>query len=214
VRPSRAIVRPGSKKGATILVFKLKRGARLQFTVVRVHPSCEVVGRFSVPARAGLNRVRFRGRVGGRPLAAGTYRLLVRARGARRYAAAVTLVVASNGWRPSDAKLRAARRANACNDQRADSAASTSEGAAAESGGQSGAHDAVGKNTHSAAPLFDAAIAGLRKSKALGAATGGLVREAGPSRILLALGLLTLLSALMGAGVLAYIARHRADPRY
>jgi hypothetical protein len=85
----------------------------VRFTVVRVYPTCERVGSFRVRARAGVNRVKFRGRLRGRPLDEGTYRLLVRPRGARADAAALKLVVV-RGAPLSAQELRAARDANVC----------------------------------------------------------------------------------------------------
>lgn len=83
----------------------------LRFTVVRVYPTCERIGSFRVHARAGVNRVKFRGRLQGRPLAEGTYRLLVRGRGAG-VDAAVRLVVVREPLSRGD--LRRARNANVC----------------------------------------------------------------------------------------------------
>jgi hypothetical protein len=83
----------------------------LRFTVVRVYPTCERIGSFRVRAHAGVNRVKFRGRLQGRPLAEGTYRLLVRGRGAR-VDAAVRLVVVREPLSPGE--LRRARNANVC----------------------------------------------------------------------------------------------------
>jgi hypothetical protein len=113
VRTTRPTVRPDSKHGATTIVFRLARPSVVRFTVVRVYPTCERVGSFLVRARAGVNRVKFRGRLKGRPLQEGTYRLLVRARGARADAAALKLVVV-RGEPLSVEELRAARNANVC----------------------------------------------------------------------------------------------------
>jgi hypothetical protein len=112
VRVTRTLVRPNARKGGTTIVFALKKRTLVRFTVIRVYPSCERVGSFSVRARKGVNRIRFRGRLGRRALADGTYRLVAQARGQRRAAATVTIVVARG--RPSAASLARARRANAC----------------------------------------------------------------------------------------------------
>ncbi len=113
VRTSRTVVRPNRKNGGTTLVFKLSRPTLLRFTIVRVHPSCERVGSFAVRGRAGVNRVPFRGRVRGRPLPDGTYRLRIRPKGARADVAVVTVVIV-NGKRITAAELRKARHASAC----------------------------------------------------------------------------------------------------
>jgi hypothetical protein len=85
----------------------------VRFTVLRVYPTCERVGAFRVRAHAGVNKVKWRGRLKGRPLQEGTYRLLVRARGAGQDAAALKLVVV-RGKPLSVKELREARNANVC----------------------------------------------------------------------------------------------------
>jgi hypothetical protein len=113
VRASRTVVRPERRDGGTTLVFKLARPAVLRFTIVRVYPSCERVGSFVVRGRRGVNRVPFRGRVRGKPLPDGTYRLRIRPKGARADVAVVTVVIV-NGRRLSSAEVRRARRADVC----------------------------------------------------------------------------------------------------
>lgn len=113
IRSTRPTVRPDKKNGGTIIVFRLTRPAVVRFTIVRVSPTCERVGAFRVRAHAGVNRVPFRGRLRGRPLSEGTYRLLVRARGAAADAAALKIVVV-RGKPLSAEELRQAREANVC----------------------------------------------------------------------------------------------------
>jgi hypothetical protein len=113
VRTTRSTVRPDRKDGATTIVFELSRPAIVRFTVVRVSPTCEWVGSFRVRAHAGVNRIPFRGRLHGRALPEGTYRLLVRARGARGNAAAIRIVVVDGPPLSAD-ELRGARNANVC----------------------------------------------------------------------------------------------------
>jgi hypothetical protein len=86
----------------------------LTVTVVRVYPTCKRLGTFTVRAHAGTNRIRFRGRLGRRALPEGSYRLVVRARGAVRDAAAVPIVIARG--RVSPEALRKARRASVCSE--------------------------------------------------------------------------------------------------
>jgi hypothetical protein len=93
-----------------VVVFSLRHPMLLRVTVVRVYPTCDVVGTFRVRGRAGVNRVPFRGRLHGRPLASGTYRLLI---GARRLPSAEATIVVARG-KVSARHLRKARRANAC----------------------------------------------------------------------------------------------------
>lgn len=81
------------------------------FTVNQVAPACIGIGHFTVKAHAGVNRVRFAGRVGGRPLEAGTYRIAARTPSGsvvRR----LTLVVVTTA--PNVVQLRSLRTANVC----------------------------------------------------------------------------------------------------
>jgi hypothetical protein len=64
----RAIVRRGGAR----LRFRLSRAAVVRFSVVRASDDV-VAGRFTVRSRRGLNRLRFSGRLRGRPLAPGAY---------------------------------------------------------------------------------------------------------------------------------------------
>jgi hypothetical protein len=107
---------------------------------VRVYPTCERVGSFRVRAHAGVNKIRWRGRLQGRPLAQGTYRVLVRARGAGRDAAALKIVVV-RGEPLSARELRRARSANVCGtvDTAARNAAATTSGVGPTSSPSSGA---------------------------------------------------------------------------
>jgi hypothetical protein len=81
-------------------------------TVNQVSPACLEIGHFSVPGRAGLNRVRFDGAVHGRPLRAGTYHISIRA-AAGQVVRRVTLVVV-DGAAPSQDELRSLQSANTC----------------------------------------------------------------------------------------------------
>jgi len=101
------------------------------FTVLQVSPVCGVAGTFSVQGHRGLNRVRFNGRLRGRQLAPGTYRITAHSTGGVPVFH-VTLVVVSAGV-PSPSQLRVARRANVCGATLAASATRTSHGFAAVS---------------------------------------------------------------------------------
>jgi hypothetical protein len=117
------------KRRTTTFTFVLPRAARVVFTVNQVAPVCRGIGRFTVAGHAGLNRVRFRGRVNGEPLEAGTYRISARTRTGpvvRR----VTIVVV-NGPAPSRAEFAAARSANVCATTRESSSATPGSNAAA-----------------------------------------------------------------------------------
>jgi hypothetical protein len=119
----------GRKNGGTTLVFRLTSPSLLQIKVVRVYPTCSVVGSFTVRARAGVNRIRFRGRFRGRPLPVGGYRLIVRARGASRDAAVLPIVVARGRTNP--AAVRKAKKTIVCNQPIADFDASDAVAAGA-----------------------------------------------------------------------------------
>jgi hypothetical protein len=100
------------KRRTTTFTFVLPSPARVIFTVKQVSPTCVGIGNFGVAGHAGLNRVRFAGRVHGRQLAPGTYRIAARTT-AGRLVRRITLVVVS-GSAPTPAELTALRAANAC----------------------------------------------------------------------------------------------------
>ena len=126
---SRPWIAASGKKSrrSTILTFVVVRSGRVFFTVRQLSPECRIVGRFSVRAHAGLNRVRFAGRVGKRELTAGTYRLTARTRTGRALAR-VTIVVVERGA-PSRAELATLQRLNVCPDSHGFASAATSTGA-------------------------------------------------------------------------------------
>lgn len=68
-----------SKRKAVTLRLTLPKAARVVFVVQQIAPRCRLSGSFSVRGKPGVNRVRFRGRVGRRVLGPGTYRLIARA---------------------------------------------------------------------------------------------------------------------------------------
>jgi hypothetical protein len=171
LRASKSVVRPGRRDGGTTLIFTLKQGTVVRFTIIRVYPSCQRIGSFSVRAHAGINRVRFRGRLGGRPLAEGTYRLVAHARGQETAAATVTIVVVRG--KMSSAELRRARRANACSASEAHEI-DTAIGVART--GSSNDHPAV-KTKSVTDPVVGAAKAVVKKAKALPSAVGGAVND-------------------------------------
>jgi type IV secretory pathway TrbD component len=125
------------------------------FTVSQVWPVCRTAGHFSYRGHAGLNRVRFNGRVGSRQLGAGTYRISARTR-AGRTVRRMTLVVVDAGA-PTRAQLAAARSADVCSATAGSTGASNMGGLAAERlqrslqpKGQPSASGAVkGSTTHS-----------------------------------------------------------------
>ena len=195
MRVSRWVVRPGRKNGGTVVVFKLAREAVVRFTVVRVYPTCKLMGSFRVRAQAGVNRVPFRGRVRGRALPAGTYRLLLRVEGAKEDAAAVTIVVVRGKASPRN--LRKARRSAVCG--ATDTARNASPTSFHPPVGGSNAGDS--SKDRIAGPLVGAAKAVVKKAKALSSRFKKSVDDPAPvgALFLIAVGLLTLASAALGA---------------
>lgn len=202
MRATRTTVRTHGK--ATTIVFRLARPAVVNFTVVRVFPTCERLGVFRVRAHAGVNRVPFRGRLHGRPLSEGTYRLLVRARGTRAEAAAVKIVVV-DGPPLSRERLRAAREANACGS--ASTGADEATAALAAALGPTSLKPEPARDTRTArssgdrveGPIVDAARKTGRRAKSLGERFRKNVDEATwvlAPLVVLALGLAALLLVL------------------
>lgn len=115
LRTSRPWVnRKGSAKQRGVRIhFWLSRARTVVFYVDQLSPECRYVGKFLVRGRNGRNIVRFRGRIGGRVLEPGTYRLTARPRGEHgRRLAGVTIVVLEHP--PGRSELVAARSRNTC----------------------------------------------------------------------------------------------------
>jgi hypothetical protein len=112
LRSSRHYVAVRGKKARRILLtFVLAHASRVYFVVTQLSPDCEIVGRFSIRGKQGLNRVPFYGRIGRRTLEPGTYRLAAHTR-RRPTLARITLVVVDQA--PTPAQLRTAQAANVC----------------------------------------------------------------------------------------------------
>lgn len=113
-RSSRGWIATGGPKRrrTTTLSFVLPRSGRVILTVNQVSPQCVGFGHFTVKGRAGLNRVRFAGRVQGRKLVPGTYRISIRTPSGQ-VVRRITLVVI-DGSAPSSEELQAMRAANTC----------------------------------------------------------------------------------------------------
>jgi hypothetical protein len=201
------VVRPGRRNGGTTLIFRLTKAAVLDVTIVRVFPTCERIGTFSVRAHAGVNRIRFRGRFRGRALPVGGYRLVVRARGAERAAAAVPIVIA-RGEAPRVA-LDAARNGKVCRESIAEVGFASAAGIhdETESGGGGG------RIEQATDPIVRAAgaVAGAAKGL-LDRATGPLGGEDDPfddPYVLTIVGLFLVVICLLGTLLLAQIVHAR-----
>jgi hypothetical protein len=214
IHASKTVVRPGRRNGGTTLVFTLSEGTVVRFTVVRVYPSCERVGSFSVRAHSGVNRVRFKGRLGRRPLPAGTYRLVAQARGREAAAATVTIVVARGNTSPRE--LRRARGANTCSAAEAH-AIETVIGAAPARTAKNGDGGSGVRVRSVADPIVGAAKAAVKNAKRLTERVTAAVEENvfADRFVLLLVGLFTLAFALLGTLVLLQVIRIMGlrDPR-
>jgi hypothetical protein len=175
----------------------------LQLTVVRVFPTCRLVGSIRVRGRAGVNRVPFRGRVHGKRLPYGTYRLLIGGR--RAQPTAVATVVVARG-KVGAAKLRKARRANACVptigfDWASPDPYSSVTGAGTGSGGDKGISDSI----------VSAAKGVVKKGKSLAGGAREAIQDAAPTTtaFLVLVGLLTLTTAAFGALLVVNVLRWR-----
>jgi hypothetical protein len=206
VRASRTVVRPGRRNGGTTLVFKLSRPSVIRFTIVRVFPSCQRVGSFTVRGRRGVNRVPFRGRVRGKPLRDGTYRLRVRPKGARADVAVVTIVIV-NGKKLTAAELRRARHASACRPSLI-AAGDTTDDAAVATGGD--------RNGGGGKTVLDRARARIgMTAEAFSSSVGSIPGRLGDAAddafsdpfVLIVIGLLTLSTATLGTLLLAQLTR-------
>lgn len=101
-----------SERGVWI-TFWLSRARTVVFLVDELNPDCRYVGRFLIRGRAGRNQVPFRGRLRGRALDPGTYRLTAHPRGNRaRRLTGVTVVILERA--PAPAEIAAARARNTC----------------------------------------------------------------------------------------------------
>ena len=80
--------------------------------VMQIAPLCRTVGRIVIRGHAGRNVVRFRGRVGGRILVPGTYRITPRLRTGVELRSLLLVVVA--GRAPTPGEVASARATDAC----------------------------------------------------------------------------------------------------
>ena len=187
-----------------MLIVRLTKPAVLRVTIVRVFPSCKLIGSFNVRAHAGVNRIRFRGRFRGRALPVGGYRLVVRARGAERAAAAIPIVIA-RGVAPQ-AALDTARSGNQCSDEIAEigfvAAAGTNDDT--QSGG-------AGRIDRATKPVVGAAgaVAGAARDL-LGRATGALEdKPLDDPYVLLVIGVFLVVICVLATLLLAQIVHAR-----
>ena len=101
-----------SARGAWI-TFWLSRPGTVVFLVDEIAPECRYVGKFLSRGQAGRNSVRFRGRLLGRQLEAGTYRLTAHPRG-RRAQPLTGVTIAILDGSPGLTEVAAANARNTC----------------------------------------------------------------------------------------------------
>ena len=206
VKATRSVVRPGRKKGGTTVVFRLSRPAVLDITVARVYPTCKRVGTFTVRAHTGTNRIRFRGRLRGRPLPEGSYRLVVRARGATRDVAAIPIVIARGPVTAQE--LRKAKSASACTEPITDFDSAGVVRAATTRGGGDGASGVLTKVKGAIhAPFRTAAKTAKQAARGFGERIDEVSDEPVGRAILTLIGAIALASSVLGALVLTRILR-------
>jgi hypothetical protein len=106
-------VSKGRHHRATIILFRLEKAGRVRVTVTQLAPRCGAPRSFQFGGHKGVNKFRFRGRLGGRRLVPGTYRIVAQAvRSGRRLF--VTRVVIVGSGRPSRTELAALWLRNSC----------------------------------------------------------------------------------------------------
>ncbi|MDX6517451.1 MAG: hypothetical protein QOF50_297, partial [Gaiellaceae bacterium] len=111
VRASRRWASPSAKRPTTIVIV-LRAAGIVELRVNQISPLCRNAGRILVYGHAGRNVIRFRGRVGGRALAPGTYRITPRLRSGRQLRTLLVVVVV--GRSPAPGEVASGRAANAC----------------------------------------------------------------------------------------------------
>lgn len=181
----------------------------LRISIVRVYPTCKRVGSFSRRANAGINKIRFQGRFRGRALPQGGYRLVIRAVGAERDAAAVPIVIA-RGKMPAG-QLRKARSATVCSGPVADLGSEAGDLVTASSGSGDGSSGGVMASVRDrlGAPLTPV-VTMVRKAKGVSHHLKAAGNEASESPLILTLvafGLIALASALLGTLGVTHIVR-------
>jgi hypothetical protein len=135
--------------------FLLSAPGTVVFRVEELSPHCRYVGKFLVRGRSGRNVVRFRGRLRGRALPPGTYRVTAWVRGHRARQIRTTIVVLA---RPAGrAEIASARLRDTCE------GALESTGVGGPMGGVAGVRASLGttkgRRTHGP---FGAALGTLR----------------------------------------------------
>lgn len=210
----------GSKqRRITTLKFRLRGKGLVQFTVMQVSPVCRLVGTFRVHGHAGLNRLRFGGRVHGNQLSAGTYRITVRTRAGRLLA--VTTVVVVDARAPSKTELAFARQSNVCGSIGVLGAAAARGSFAAAAGGSANekASTIVRHQRSSGRPSNNAKPSGGHKLPPVASSAISAVGKAKSPIVIALLGLAVLMlglaavprAAVADPRVMTLVAAHRVE---
>jgi hypothetical protein len=139
-----SITGPALRRRTTI-VFRLARPGPLVFTLEELSPACRKLASFRGRGQRGVNRISFHARVGKRPVAPGTYRIVARRPGGRIVMQRKLVIV--RGGKPSRRQLAAARRANVCSSS---AKVATELGPLSDGSAPTGGNDSVSPETGSA----------------------------------------------------------------
>ena len=112
-RSPKWIVLKGRHHRATTFRYRLRKAGRVRVTVTQLAPRCGVTRSFQLRGHKGVNRFRFSGRLGGRRLAPGTYRIVARAVSSGRRLFVTRVVIVASG-RPNRSQLAALWMRNSC----------------------------------------------------------------------------------------------------
>jgi len=106
---------PNAQRG-TVIRFRLRKRGRVELVVRANSTPCSILGRKRIRGHEGVNRVRFSGRIHGKPLAPGAYTItvvVVRA-GTRTRVGTIGVEVVPNGRRLTRAQRTAPVAAAGC----------------------------------------------------------------------------------------------------
>ncbi len=155
----------------TLLVFSLRRPSIVEFVVIEIAPDCRRVGRFRALGRTGVNRLRFRGRFGGKELRPGTYRITARTVPGGRSVVDTELVIVTS---PDQDEIASGRRANACGSASIGQSSSSADAVATASNPSATPRSATPRDRAEKppAPEREKGVLGARFTKAVDAVKG------------------------------------------
>ena len=162
VHTSRPLVVQHGRRGHVhaTFAFRLPAAAHVLLAVTQISPACRVEGTFAVRGHRGVNRVVFTGRLGGRRLPPGTYRISARA--PRGGAVDVATVVIVGSGKPSQGQIESALHSNGCAAQTASRVLGAAAARAPQQTGKPGAQRQQGSDQ------TNGAVAGASHTQASG----------------------------------------------